>query len=327
MTSTQRAAPVWRRIAETVTDAAVVAPVRRLPVLQKLVRYVAQAVPVVSGTAYVERATYARMRALFLDPGAVSAAERARRARIVAAFERIHASVGAAHPPTDSLFVAHALLALNCAGTIVECGCYLGASTAKLSVLARETGRRLLAFDSFEGLPDTPEAPVRDLDVREGSSPRWTKGRYRGGLDVVSENVRRWGAIDVTTFHKGWFKDTLTSAILREPVALALTDVDLGESVRDCLIGLWPRLSDGGVFFSHDVAFLNALLALTDDELWRTRLAHRVPIVFGAGYGVCDASPHLGFLVKGWPLTPDYLARITLPRRPADGGPESASVA
>ncbi len=38
-------------------------------------------------------------------------------------------------------------------GVVVECGCWLGGSTACLSVICDYAGRDLVVYDSFEGLP------------------------------------------------------------------------------------------------------------------------------------------------------------------------------
>jgi O-methyltransferase len=39
-------------------------------------------------------------------------------------------------------------------GSVVECGCYVGGSTANLSLVCAATGRKLIIFDSFQGLPE-----------------------------------------------------------------------------------------------------------------------------------------------------------------------------
>jgi O-methyltransferase len=300
------------RLAERLLDMLLVGPIRRLPVLQKVVRYVAKGVPVIPGHAYVRRAAYVQMRAAFLAHGAGSPADLARRTRIVEAFERIHQHVRGVHPPTDLLFIAHALLGLEAKGSVVECGCYEGASTAKLSILARETGRRLLVFDSFEGLPESATVEQRDVRLRDGASLEWRKGWYAGSLATVEANVGRWGDRSVTTFVKGWFQDTLTDENIGGPIALAFVDVDLASSVRDCLVGLWPRMAEGGIFFSHDVEFANALEVFADEKLWRDVLRWPMPLLLGAGYGLCDASPHVGFLLKTRRLTPEQLGPLAL---------------
>ena len=38
--------------------------------------------------------------------------------------------------------------------TIVECGVFKGATSVVLSIGAKITGRKLILYDSFEGLPD-----------------------------------------------------------------------------------------------------------------------------------------------------------------------------
>src|SRR3954447_7100877 len=43
-------------------------------------------------------------------------------------------------------------------GAVVECGCFLGGSTANLSLVCEIVGRELIVYDSFEGLP----APTPD---------------------------------------------------------------------------------------------------------------------------------------------------------------------
>jgi hypothetical protein len=88
-------------------------------------------------------------------------------------------------------------------------------------------------------------------------------------------------------------------------------DVDLNESARDCLLGIWPRLAHGGIFYSHDVAFIGVLQHLYDEDLWANRLKSFPPIFFGAGFGVCDQSPHLGYMVQGR-VAEEYLKSLML---------------
>jgi hypothetical protein len=53
---------------------------------------------------------------------------------------------------------------------------------------------------------------------------------------------------------------------------------------------------------------------MTDENLWRDVLGEQMPILFGAGYGMCDASPRLGFMVKGRNLSPEYLQKLAFHR-------------
>src|SRR5437660_187565 len=62
--------------------------------------------------------------------------------------------------PTATSYKAHLVMALKLlempsglAGDVVECGAWKGGSAANLSLVCRIVGRRLLVYDSFEGLP------------------------------------------------------------------------------------------------------------------------------------------------------------------------------
>ena len=229
------------------------------------------------------------------------------RARIVDRFEAIDGNVRVATTPTDGLFLAEAALSVDADGDLVECGCFQGGSTAKLSILASVTGRRLIVFDSFAGLPEADEYNQQDLHVR---LPRnwmnpWNPGDWAGSLDTVTANVERFGEISACRFVKGWFEDTLKSENLPARVALAFTDVDLPSSARECLLGIWPRLAERSVYFSHDVAFIKVLKELNDELIWREVLREPVPIMYGAGYGLGDTSRMLGFMVKGRDVSPE----------------------
>jgi len=140
-------------------------------------------------------------------------------------------------------------------GNIAEFGCFKGGSTAKLSLTAARVGKRLLVFDSFQGLPE-PE--VWDAEHQIERTRVFKRGEYSGTLEEVRANVARWGLIDVCEFHRGWFRDTLPT--LREPLSVVFADVDLAASLSEVLDHTWPRLSSRGVFFAHDA---------TDEKLQR----------------------------------------------------------
>lgn len=301
-----------RRATERVLDVTVISAVRHVRPLQKVVRYVAQETPIHLSFAHARRARYLQLRAAFIENGSGSRYDRVLRTRLVEKFEHVDREVPTLTSPTDGLFLAEAVLSLEPDGDLVECGCYQGGSTAKLSLLAEAVGRRLLVFDSFAGLPQASGGESRDYDVRLSRKPRWDSGRYSSGLDVVKANVARFGALATCRFHPGWFADTLTDANLPRPVALAFTDVDMVGSVRDCLTALWPRLAEGGVLFSHDVTFFKVVQLFSDVDFWRKFLGTAPPILFGAGFGICDDSPHLGFCVKARSLDPDYVSRLLL---------------
>ena len=72
-----------------------------------------------------------------------------------------------------------------------------------------------------------------------------------GSLETVRGNITKWGAIDVCTFRKGWFKDTLHDAPI-ERISLLRLDGDLYESTIQALDGLYARLSPSGFCIIDD---------------------------------------------------------------------------
>lgn len=257
---------------------------------------------------------YAYLRERFFKNGAAGSTGETERRDMVRRFETIDARVPIATTPTDGLFLAEMLLNMNAEGALVECGCYAGGSTSKLSILAKILERDLIVCDSFSGLPSAEDYFLRDRHCRRNDDwvTDWSKGRYSASLEQVESNVRQFGELSVCRFVRGLFADTLTDGNIPSRVAFVFADVDLASSARDCLVALWPRLSEGGIFATHDTAYIKVLQQLCDPDLWRQTFRSVPPIFFGAGYGLCDGSPHLGYMVKGTSLSADYLKSLTI---------------
>jgi len=169
-------------------------------------------------------------------------------------------------------------------GAVVECGSWLGGTTTNLSIICDVVGRDLIVYDSFEGLPE-PEAGDK---VKHAGA----KGAYRGDLDVVTENVRKYGVIDRCEFRKGWFKNTLASHA--EPIALCFLDVDLNSSLHDCVVNLWPHVVDRGYVFVDDYVNLHHCALFFSERFWRDYLATTPPGLMGTGTGVGVGQYFLG---------------------------------
>jgi len=146
--------------------------------------------------------------------------------------------------------------------TIVECGSAAGASTAKLSLVARAAGARLHVFDTFRGIPDNEERH----HLLDGTPIRFVKGAFRGRLGAVQRRVRELGAVEVCTFHKGLFEDTLPA--FEGVVDVGLLDVDLVASTRTCVRELFPRLRRGGALYSQDGHLRATHELLADEGFW-----------------------------------------------------------
>ena len=106
------------------------------------------------------------------------------------------------------------------------------------------------------------------------------EGAFTGRLASVKRTVERYGAIEVCTFHKGLFKDTLPG--FEGPADVVLLDVDLLSSTRECIEHLYPRLRPGGVLLTQD-GHLKAIVALLRDAGFWARLGVPEPRIEGLG--------------------------------------------
>jgi len=166
-------------------------------------------------------------------------------------------------------------------GDVVECGCWQGGATVNLSLICAITGRRLRVYDSFEGLPP-PKAgdPVAERTFRKG----WIPGIYGGTLDQVQGNVRRYGNIDVCSFHPGWFENTLPHH--EGAIAMLFIDVDFHASLDDCLVNLWPHLVKNGFLFLDDYKNLPYCAVFFSEKYWAKHFSEAPPGLIGTGTGV-----------------------------------------
>ena len=165
-------------------------------------------------------------------------------------------------------------------GVVVECGCWQGSSTVGLSIACELVGRDLIVYDSFEGLP--PPAAGDEF-----AEDRMT-GALRGELEVVRENVRKYGALDRCTFRKGWFNETLPSH--QEPIVLAFLDVDYAASLDVCVRNLWPHLTKSGYLFTDEFVLTDYCALFWSERWWQTNFESKPPGLIGSGSGVGTGS-------------------------------------
>lgn len=142
-------------------------------------------------------------------------------------------------------------------GVVIECGSWQGGSSANLSLICKLTGRRLLIYDSFQGLPES----------RPEDRQPYQTGEFAGSLETVKRNIARYGAIECCEFVEGWFDDTLPN--LNSPVVLAFIDVDLELSLETCVRNIWPRLVDKGYIFIDEYVDLDYCSIFWSEKYWR----------------------------------------------------------
>ncbi len=169
-------------------------------------------------------------------------------------------------------------------GCVVECGTYKGGSATNLSLICRITGRQLHVFDSFEGLPEPSERDRSHVLIDQRTIHTYEKGSWAGSLDEVRGNITRNGAIDVVTFHRGYFDQSLPG--FHEPCVLVFADVDLVDSLEPCVKHLWPLLQTGGHFYTHEAPHLEISAFFFDAPWWRANLGEPAPGLIGAGTGL-----------------------------------------
>lgn len=166
-------------------------------------------------------------------------------------------------------------------GDVVECGCWKGGATVNLSLACAIVNRKLRVYDSFEGLPPPVQGDhVAERSFKNGFAP----GRFGGTREEVTDNVRRLGAIDACSFHKGWFKETLPRH--EGAIVLAFWDVDFYDSLHDCLINLWPHLVDGAYLFMDEYRNMAYCSVFFSEKYWRKYFSCDPPGLAGIGTGL-----------------------------------------
>jgi O-methyltransferase len=186
--------------------------------------------------------------------------------------EVAHEKLRCAHTHSEAVAIVSEILRVpsSTRGVVLEAGCFKGGSTAKLSLATKLIGRKLLVYDSFEGLPDV-------MDVEKD---RFSQGEYSGALEEVKKNVGSYGSLEVCEFIRGWFDQTMPN--LTEPVVVAFVDVDLRDSLETCLTYIYPRLVPGGTIFSHDGHLPICVDLMKDASFWN-RFKEPAPEFEGLG--------------------------------------------
>ena len=196
----------------------------------------------------------------------------------------------AAQPGSAAVFFEHVIIVTrllripaSVQGAVAEFGCYKGFSTSSLSLACALTNRRLIVFDSFEGLP-APEADVVNLD--SGRKLPYEKGQFAGALEEVKGNVSHFGELSVCEFVEGYYNDTLPRRDPSEKFVLIFEDADLPESVRTVLTWTWRKLLDGCTFFCHEARDREVVAIFFDNDWWKHALGETAPGFIGSGCGV-----------------------------------------
>ena len=183
-------------------------------------------------------------------------------------------------------------------GYIVECGVFKGATSIPLSIGAKITGRKLILYDSFEGLPSGEKSIPRRYYPHLQVTGSYKKGMYKGSIDEVKKNLLMFGNLEVCILRKGYFNKVLPSH--KEKIDFLFLDVDLVSSTKDCILNLWKYLVDGGYCFSDDACDLDVVKVWFDNNWWKKNINSKAPGYIGSGCGVPISFSYssLGYTVK-----------------------------
>lgn len=177
------------------------------------------------------------------------AIEQAYRARVLLASRELKAisAVSLADlPRLENLYkLAADVVERGVTGDFVECGVYNGGSAAAVACALRDTGRDILLYDSFAGLPET-----RDID---GPDAKAFVGQCVGDEANV-HSAMRLARFPTGRYaiRKGWFEDTFADEPLPAAVAMLHIDADWYDSVLLTLETFYDRVPDDGVVVLDD---------------------------------------------------------------------------
>jgi O-methyltransferase len=160
-------------------------------------------------------------------------------------------------------FCIRDILNRNVPGDLLEAGAWRGGATIFMRAVLKTYGdntRTVWVSDSFEGLPKADKA--YQFDVLHNT---WRPGSMAVSLEEVKDNFARYGLLDDhVKFLKGWFKDALPKAPIKQ-LALLRVDGDLYESTTEALEIMYDKVSPGGWVIDDDYgAVPNAKKAVED---------------------------------------------------------------
>jgi len=133
--------------------------------------------------------------------------------------------------------------AIRVQGDFMECGVFRGGTAllAAKTLNGKMQNRKMHIFDSFKGMPKTTDG----ID-------RFESGDFSStSEEAVKQLMKPFPFVDI---HAGFIPQTFSGLSIRQ-VAWAHVDVDIYQSVRDCIAYIYPRLAPGGYIIFDDYGF------------------------------------------------------------------------
>lgn len=177
----------------------------------------------------------------------------------------VHAHTMIGMKRLDNLqFCVEDVISKNVPGDLVETGVWRGGATIFMRAILKAyaiTDRCVWVADSFAGLPvPNPEKYPTDFDSTLHEFPELAIS-----LETVKNNFAKYNLLDEQVqFLKGWFRDTMPNASIKEIAVLRL-DGDMYESTWDVLENLYPKVSKGGYIIIDDYGAIPACSQAVED--------------------------------------------------------------
>ncbi len=181
---------------------------------------------------------------------------------------------------------------------LVECGCYIGSSSVALSIFAKITDRKLIIYDSFEGLPEDVDNIGKRNYPHLKLTGLYKKGMYRASKEDVINNLKNFGEYENCILREGFFNKSLTNH--SEKIDFLFLDVDLINSTNDCIKFLWKHIKDNGYIFTDDACDMDVVSIWFNNDWWLKNLGCKAPGYIGSGCGVPLGGKYssLGYTIK-----------------------------
>jgi len=135
-------------------------------------------------------------------------------------------------------------------GDVVECGVWRGGMIAAMAELVGKE-RMVHLFDSFEGLPAAKEIDgKRALAWQANTASPGYYDNCRAEESFAIAALKK-AAHENYRLYKAWFHDTLSS-YGGNNIAILRLDGDWYDSIKQCLVYLFPLVTEGGVVIIDD---------------------------------------------------------------------------
>lgn len=186
------------------------------------------------------------------------------KAKLIAQCIKVDWNIQHAHKPCEIVDVMEAIAAQkNTTNSIVvEAGCWKGGSTAKFSIICNMMGYKLHVYDSFEGVE------VGDINSEDAKHESLFYGTYVGPIDMVKNNIAKYGVLDSCVFIKGFFADSMKD--FNHKVKVAYIDCDLAKGTKEVIEAILPNLVPSARIFSQDYHIKTINTMLNSQEFWNS---------------------------------------------------------